>query len=574
MKKVLLSMSLILTLPLVAMAGPRSLEEMKAAASKVIPVAKTRSSANAADGLKVLKTVPQLTVLGYENGGYAVIANDDRFPAVLGYSDSKLSNGDNPGLQWWMNAMSEALAAQAAGKTKAATRVIPDGLKSEVPGLMTTKWGQSAPYYNMCPTYINTSTGASTHYLTGCVATAISQIMYYHKWPETGEGYSSYTFTDANGKVQSLEADYDRAHYDYANMLPVYEEGKYTLIQANAVATIMAHVGISVEMNYQVGASGALHNVACLSLRNYFRYNDNIKMYMRDYYPQQEWMDIVYRELSDGCPVLYGGQAEEFGGHSFVIDGYDADGLVRVNWGWEGSDDGFYDISLLNPPSANYNSFLSQNMVVVRPETDERYNPGYFSMWSLTRALEMGTDGSQLTFSQISAANLDVESFYGDILLVAENMSTGERTVLRTLNSYSASRAVEYGEIEFFGQKDPVSVEALADGEYRIFVASQSPLEATMQPMRSHETVNNSYILTKSGSTLSLTAENNPNWTATTGISGVEVGDSTGDGIVRVYDMSGRMVYSAPAAGFSVADVPAEGVLIIKNGSQVKKVIK
>ena len=95
-----------------------------------------------------------------------------------------------------------------------------------------------------------------------------------------------------------------------------------------------------------------------------------------------------------------------------------------------------------------------------------------------------------------------------------------------------------------------------------------------MQPMRSHETVNNSYILTKSGSTLSLTAENNPNWTATTGISGVEVGDSTGDGIVRVYDMSGRMVYSAPAAGFSVADVPAEGVLIIKNGSQVKKVIK
>ena len=570
MKKLIFSLSFLLVFSAQVWSKQRSLDEMKAAAASVIANhAKTRGAAS----LKVLKQDNQLTMLGYAGGGYAVIANDDRFPAVLGYSENP-SSGDNPGFQWWMNAMSEALAANAESGQSVTPISIPEGYKTSVPELMTTRWGQGTPYNNLCPTYPNQLTGGENHFLTGCVATSISQILYYHRYPINGEGSKIYNFVNPEtGRSQRLQANFEATTYDWDNMLPTYTEGNYGLVQATAVATIMYHVGVSVEMNYTVGASGALHNVACLSLRNYFRCNDGIKMYMRDYFPQQEWMDIIYRELNDGCPVLYGGQAEEFGGHSFVIDGYDANGLVHVNWGWEGSDNGFYDISLLNPPSANHNSFLSQNMVIVRPDNDDRYNPGYVSLWSLTKALAMNVEGSQLKYSTISAASLDVEDFMGDVLLVAQNLATGAQTELKVLNSYTLFSPAVYGEIKKY-QSDLVSVDGLADGEYRIFVGSKSSNEASIQPMRSHETVNNSYILTKSGSTLSLTAENNPNWTATTGISGVEVGDNTGDGIVRVYDMSGRMVYSAPAAGFSVADVPAEGVLIIKNGSQVKKVIK
>lgn len=569
MKKLIFSLCVLLALPAYMWSKQRSLDEMKSAAASVInKVSMTRASAP----ISVLRQDAQFTVLGYKPGGYAVIANDDNFPAVLGYSDGKLSDGDNPGLQWWMNAVSEVLAAKAGAGQTVQRASVPDGYQEAVGPLMTTTWGQSAPYNLLCPTYQSSQTGATVNYLTGCVATAMSQIMHYHKHPVTGEGAKTYWFypSDGSGR-QRLYANFMNTTYDWDNMLDSYTTGSYTEAQGNAVATIMYHCGVALEMNYAEGASGATHSAACLALRNYFRYNDYSKLYMRDYFPEEEWMGIVYRELNDGCPLLYGGNSSSFGGHSFVVDGYDANGLVHVNWGWEGDDDGFYDIAILNPSSIDGTSFLNQDMVVVRPDTDDRYNPTYTSLWGMTAPLTISGNTTTLNYNTISVANLDVDDFYGNIYIMAQNMATNETTSLKTLLTVNQNSAVSYGMTRSF-TSSTVSVASLPDGEYRIYIATKSDLEDEPQPVRSNETINNSYIMVKSGSSVTVTAESNPNWTA--GIEGVEAGEEGHDSVVRVYDLSGRMVYSAPYDGFKTSDIPADGVLILKSGAMTKKIVK
>ena len=213
-------------------------------------------------------------------------------------------------------------------------------VKPSVAPLLTTTWGQDSPYYNLCPTR-NNSSGEPQHCRVGCIACAMGQIMYYHQYPEVGQGSKSYTF------IVSASADFGSTHYDWGNMLTDYLS-TYTDDQASAVATLLYHCGVSVGMIYGLSSSYtfSFDNVAD-AFTQYFRYDpDAIRYVKRENYTKDEWLQMIYENLSEGLPIFYSGTSSTLGGHAFVIDGYDTEGKVHINWGWYGQRNGFYDIDL------------------------------------------------------------------------------------------------------------------------------------------------------------------------------------------------------------------------------------
>lgn len=185
----------------------------------------------------------------------------------------------------------------------------------------------------MCPTI-----GGKATY-SGCVATAMAQLMYYHRWPETGTGSHSYAIAD---KGLSLSADFGSTTYRWDDMLPAYETGKYTVSQAAAVATLMYHCGVSVDMNYGVEGSSASDQNLPGALMSYFGYDKGMTLEYRMFYTDEEWEDMVYGELDAGRPLYYSGATDRNEAHAFICDGYDGAGLYHFNWGWGGYCDGYF----------------------------------------------------------------------------------------------------------------------------------------------------------------------------------------------------------------------------------------
>ena len=556
-----------------ATAKERTEQSMMQAAQKAIFAKANRSGLRKAAAnmpLNVIERNPQLTIIGGE-AGFAVIANDDAFEAVQGYSDKPfVAEKAAPGFRWWLDAMNEQLAYNLANGVKS-ENVRPEkaGLKSSVAELLQTKWGQDAPFNDQTPTYEN-SKKEEVHYVTGCVATAMAQIMYYHRWPEKGKGSVSYYFTpEGSTASQKLSDNLAKSAYDWDNMLPVYKNhGPWTDAQRKSVSTLMKHCGYSVKMQYTRTGSGAFTHDACDALSSRFYYHPNMHFYRRDYFPNLEWMEKIFEEISAGRPVLYGGASQREGGHEFVLDGYDEEGFVHVNWGWEGSSDGFFNIADLKGYTAQ------QEMVQVRKNTDDVQ---YASSWGLYDGLVISNRAGNIT-SRMHAMNFDVNSFSGLLCLVAEDLSTGKITVL---GSEQVSN-IEYlnedanGNNYFYELSFNANLNKLPDGNYRIYAASYNETkDQDYQPMRCNEKYSNSYLLTILNGKIALKDEKNANWTATTGISNVLVNErkaSESDGMVRVYDAQGRKLYESSARSFNLDQVPFKGLLIVNDGKRVRKI--
>lgn len=253
--------------------------------------------------------------------------------------------------------------------TASAQLVAPDAAKykESVEPLLATSWGQSVPYNSLCPTRTNSS-GEAEHCPVGCVALALGQIMKYYNYPETGNGIKTYT----SFFVGEVSADFGSTHYDWDNMKTRYTKfGSYTNYtdeEATAVATLLFHIGVSVGMIYSLSGSSAMaySNIPKDMVDN-FRYDESTIQYVTrsSVDSKEEWMNLIYEELSNGRPVFYTGTSETQGGHAWVIDGYDSTGKVHINWGWKGTDDGYYDIDLTDTG----NDFSkSQSMIIgMRP---------------------------------------------------------------------------------------------------------------------------------------------------------------------------------------------------------------
>lgn len=242
-----------------------------------------------------------------------------------------------------------------------ALNVAGQDVKAAVEPLLKTAWGQDAPYNNLCPTKENDQ-GEQQHCRVGCVACAMGQVMNYYQYPEVGTGSWTNMFN------ASASANFGETYYDWANMRNTYV-GTYTDDEAAAVATLLYHCGVAVNMIYGLQSSStftAFANNMVSALTRFFGYEqDGLQSVSRSKYTKDEWLQLIRETLSAGQPIIYSGTSATMGGHTWVVDGYDETGKVHINWGWLGQANGYYDIDLTET-GLDFNK--SQSMIIgIRP---------------------------------------------------------------------------------------------------------------------------------------------------------------------------------------------------------------
>lgn len=280
--------------------------------------------------------------------GFVIVSADDRAPEILGYSDAGPFDIDSlpDNFRYLLNSYATELESLAAApeavalSAKKVERSTQATGKSVAPLLGSILWDQGDPYNLQCP--VMSDGGRS---VVGCVATAMAQIMGYHQWPEKGTGTIPGYTTRSQGLVID-EENIENTYYDWDHMTPIYTS-ESTDEERNAVATLMYHCGISVGMDYGY-ESGAFSDDVPEALATYFGYNKNMKLLNRIYYTKTEWDSIIRHELDEKRPVYYSGSSAQ-GGHAFVCDGYDTNGLFHINWGWSGMSNGYFTLSNLTP---------------------------------------------------------------------------------------------------------------------------------------------------------------------------------------------------------------------------------
>lgn len=359
-KDLLLLLSLMLLLSVSAIAGPRSYQQAKAIAQRQAAMlgiemdAEVAASAKAAPRMSVSSAVSPSATCYYvfangEDKGFTIVSGDDRMPEVVGYSAQGTYDPDHLPANYvdFMMAYQETVEALLKGDAQVSGglaearqwRAERAGTAAVAPLLGGIKWNQMEPYNNRCPLYKGTNRS-----VTGCVATAMAQVMMYHQYPkELKATIKAYTAKSYGIQIPEISSG---ATYDWDNMLPDYSKSDYNSAQADAVAKLMYHCGAAVEMDYGP-SSGA--NVTPAILATYFGYDaDLMQDLTRTCFTLQQWMTLVDNELKAKRPILYSGQSSG-GGHEFVCDGSDGKGLYHINWGWGGYQDGYFDLTILQP---------------------------------------------------------------------------------------------------------------------------------------------------------------------------------------------------------------------------------
>lgn len=518
-------------------AATRSVAERMRVADKMLNHAQA-SRGEQARQLKTLKQLDMLTVIGSEELGFVIVANDDQFPAVIGYSCSSFDVMP-PAVEWYLKASDHAMQSVAAGATRYTPVPPPAEYPDSLGPLLTTTWNQGTPYNNLCP---GGNGSNSSLYPSGCVATALSQIMCYHKYPEVGIGEHQYSFKPASGDGRILSANFGATHYAWDKMLDYYKS-KYSDEEAEAVATLMLHCGVAVDMNYTSSGSGAYGVEASQALKRYFGYNKATRLYDRDYYSVEQWMQIIYRELNQRRPIYYDGVSEGSGGHAFVLDGYNAAGLIHVNWGWGGSKNGYFDIALLNPGS--YKFSMGQGMIVNICDTSVVLPVDKCMLGA--EDLTFSFSGNTVKRVSISASKLKAigdDKFVGKMACVLENADT--IIVLKKQEDFTLSPPING--LYYLGKLSLTSnnLSTLPDGTYRLYAASMSDDDDTWHPIRTTEGNVGSYIVTKSGSEVTWEEDKSDVWTAIRPVERLRTADN------HLYDLQGRPLTSPQKRGIYI----------------------
>ena len=298
--------------------------------------------------------------------GFVIVSASDNTSPVLGYSTETNFNSNVPdiGMKGWIDYASGSVHhaiqknASASQRTASLWSNYKEGTSAAelrsttVSPMLTTTWNQS-PYYNaLCP-YDNTNKGQC---VTGCVATAMAQIMKYWSYPAKGTG--SYTYTDSISKGYSenigvLSANFGNTNYQWASM-PASISSTNT-----PIATLMYHVGVSLAMDYGAYGSSAYlyyyqHPCVYNALKTYFGYDSLTLQSVSLSADTAGWLSMIENELTAGRPVLYSGYETSGGGHAWVCDGFDANNMLHMNWGWAGEDNGYFAVSNLDPSPDNF----------------------------------------------------------------------------------------------------------------------------------------------------------------------------------------------------------------------------
>ena len=286
--------------------------------------------------------------------GFVVMAADDRVKPILGYSltNTFVAEGMPENVRGWLQGYSDQIqdvinlnldgdkSAQQEWQDLKEGKALKDDPVVVVGPLLTTQWDQDSPYNNLCPTDAG---GYGGHALTGCVATAMAQVMKYWNYPSSGIG--SHSYDHATYGTQS--ANFGTTTYDWDNMTNTYG-GLSSAAEQWAVATLMYHCGVSVDMDYGPLVSGATTAYVADALKTYFNYSSVVHHESRSGKTDDAWITLLKADLNLNRPIQYHGSGSG-GGHSFVCDGYRSDNYFHFNWGWSGNCDAYYLVNNLNP---------------------------------------------------------------------------------------------------------------------------------------------------------------------------------------------------------------------------------
>lgn len=342
------------------------------------------------DDARFVNVAPQIGysefyIFNNEDGeGFVIIAADDRVAPILAYSyDNNFVIENMPlNLKGWLDGYAKQIqfAKDSRAQSSEENRIeweclrqgktLPTRSETAVNPLITTTWDQDYPYNHYCPY----NSFYSQYTYTGCVATAMAQIMKYHEYPAHGYGYHEY-YCFPYG---TQSASFGNTVYDWSNMIDDYS-GYYNNTQRNAVATLMYTCGVSVNMDYGVNGSSAYvinyddyegYHEYCAenALKTYFGYSANeIQGLQRSHY-ESTWISKLKNELNHNRPILYRGGGAN-GGHAFVCDGYDNYNYFHFNWGWSGNNNAYFSIDNLNTNNGNF-SYDQQAIIGIQPDNE------------------------------------------------------------------------------------------------------------------------------------------------------------------------------------------------------------
>lgn len=559
MRTKLLLLLLVVSIPCIS--KPRKKGEMKRLARQVI------LSAHASDSIMLLDETVAYGVYGTKKA-FAVISKDDNCMAVLGYSETAHRKDQLPcGLQWWLSTVNASLTQDDGQQFLRTQRASEEAFRPEVVNqLLTTKWGQNYPYNYKCPQV------GSSKAPTGCVATAMAQILNYYRYPDNayGPGYYTTGSNKNNRHEVTINSTYQwnlfRDSYSSLASLLLKESEK------EAIGLLMFDAGAASHMNYNTGGSATSGYIAGNGFAKVFQFDSlAINCVTRDYCGDDDiWMNTILSELKAGRPVLMCASDELSGGHAFILDGMDANGRVHVNWGWNGEADGYYSMANLNPKgilgTSSTQHYNSKQSLITNLRCDPTPLPGsvYHSRWVISEEDNLIVNASNgLTISTSNEATVMQYHhlvFYGKIGLVfldADGKEVLFHSLVDTSDSAHDRHPVEGGHgyrVSAIRHIAAADLASLPEGTYKMFLASKAIQEETPQyicyPGGNHK----EYLLAKAtDGSLTIATE------LPTGIISHPV---SSDAPIRYYDLQGHKVNG-----------DTRGLLIMKQGDAVKKVI-
>ena len=366
--------------------------------------------------------------------GFVIVSGDDNLSPILGYSYESAFDPDHvpQNVMKWFEGYKDQIR-YIIDQDISATEQIQKEWESyynntaqriwkaaSVDPLVQTKWNQGQYYNALCPG------SGSNRSVTGCVATAMAQIMKYWNYPTTGTGFHSYT----HQVYGTLSANFGSTTYQWSSMPNNVSSSN------NAVATLMYHCGVSVDMDYSPEASGAYvisaqsarTHCAEYAFKTYFGYKNSLQGLQRSSYNQTQWINLLKNELESGRPILYAGFGSG-GGHAFVCDGFDNNNYFHFNWGWGGAYDGYFSINELNPSGTGIGggtgSFNDghQALIGIEPPTGGGSTTNstldlYSSLNMPSTSLWFGHDEIALT---VRIANYGTNTFSGSLVAAVFN---------------------------------------------------------------------------------------------------------------------------------------------------------
>ena len=432
------------------------------------------------DKLKKAASGKSYYAFNAEGGGFIIVSGDDRLTELVGYSkEGKFDEADMPeNMRYLLDGYSEYLSAVRSGKILPKKAKVSVNANVEVGPLLTTKWNQKEPYNKLAPSY------GEGHCPTGCIATAMAQVMNFHKWPLKGTGSNSYSHSYGISTV-----DFSQSTYDWDNMLDGYYDNP-SAVEVDAVAKLMYDAAVSVNMKWVPDVSRASNYVIASALREYFGYQS--QFFYRDDFTTAGFKSFLKSEIDALRPIIYLGEGSVK--HAFVADGYDSNDFVHINWGWGGHYDGFFDVSYLYPDGIGigggedgYN--LNQSIITVSPlkNGEKPYEPISLGFYN-TSDLDVGISSSPaegalgyVSFYVKSLQNQSDVPFSGDFALGIFNLE-GEMVATSEIKSHSnrPMKAWSYA----YGFYCPFPELSLQDGEYSVSGIFRLNPESKWEKMR------------------------------------------------------------------------------------------